>query len=742
MIVRAFRLTDKFGNAALKLGAWLGLLLAGYAAGYAGLLKTVLGAILAALLAVAGVVAAALLALLRGLWATLLFLWGVLLRVTGGEAADVQRPAIPGRRSAESAEQTRMDVMVRRADELADSVILVEDPLKTRNRTLSALLVLALVAVVGLLIWATSIASRPGNPVIVNVPAAGGAEVAQVTAPAQFTPFATSVPTVTPRPEALRVGGTLAYTLRDGGQDDIWMSVIGQGAPVRLTDHPADDRDPAWSPDGRFLAFSSRRDGNWELYVQDVQTGGITRLTYTLGYEGAPAWSPDGQWLVYEAYVENNLDIYITRIDGTQGPIRLTFDTAPEFAPAWSPGGREIVFVSLRDGNRDIFLLSLDDPSDEAVRNLTRTPDIDETDPAWAPDGTSVAYSAIIEGLEAVYVLPLNAPGAEPALIDRGRMPAWSPDGGSLVYALDQGARTLLVAGQYRTAGVTSQAVALPGRGGGADWTAWRPQGAAGLGPQGAAAPYEEQISFAQEVPPYYRLVLLGDVESPNPYLSDRVNDSFNALREAVLEHSGADYLGTLEDAFWALDRLPEPGQERLNWHLTGRAFALNRNLIYGFPPPLEIVREQIGVRTYWRVYARAAVQDGQLGEPLRDLPWDFAARSGGDVQAYEEGGRLRGSVPAGYYVDLTQLFEDYGWERLPADRSWRYNFGGVLFWEAVKTDGLSWEEAMLEIYGAAELEQFLTVPTALPTSTLAPPTPTPEPTRTPTPLPPDESTS
>ncbi len=738
MIVRAFRLTDKFGNAALKMLAWLGLLLAEYATGHARLLK----ASLAALLAVAGALAAVLLAVLRAIWAALMFLWGVLLRVTGSEVAESQKPVLPGRRSAEGAEQARMDVMVRRADELADSVILVEDPLKTRNRTLSGLLVLALVAVVGLLIWATSVASRPGNPVIVNVPAESGAEIAQATVPAQFTPFATSVPTVTPRPEALRAGGSLAYALRDGGQDDIWMSVIGQGSPIRLTDHPADDRDPAWSPDGRFLAFASRRDGNWELYVQDVQTGGITRLTYTLGYEGAPAWSPDGQWLVYEAYADDNLDIFITRIDGTQGPIRLTFDTAPEFSPAWSPGGREIAFVSLRDGNRDIYLLSLDDPSEEAVRNLTQTPDINESDPVWSPDGTSLAYSAFVDGLEAVYVLPLNAPGAEPEIVDRGRAPAWSPDGGSLIYAIDQGDRSLIVAGQYRTVGVSSQAVALPGRASSADWTAWRPQGAVGLGSQRAAPPYEEQISFAQEQPPYYRLVLLGDVEAPNPYLSDRVNDSFVALREAVLEQTGIDYLGSLEDAFWALDRLPEPGQARLNWHMTGRAFALNRNLIYGFPPPLEIVREEIGVSTYWRIYARAAVQDGQLGEPLRDLPWDFSARSGGDVQAYEEGGRLRGSVPSGYYVDLTRLFEDYGWGRLPADRSWRRNFGGVLFWEAVKTDSLSWEDAMLEIYSAAELEQFLTVPTALPTSTLAPPTPTPEPSRTPTPVPPDQAES
>jgi len=154
------------------------------------------------------------------------------------------------------------------------------------------------------------------------------------------------------------------------------------------------------------------------------------------------------------------------------------------------------------------------------------------------------------------------------------------------------------------------------------------------------------------------------------------------------------------------------------------------------------VVREDIGINTYWRLYARAAVQDGQLGEPLRDLPWDFGARSQGDPRAYDEGGRLRSSVPAGYYVDLTQLFADYGWERVPANRTWRANFGGVLFWQFVKSDGLTWETAMLELYNAEDLNTFLTIPTAFPTPTLAPPTPTPEPTRTATPVPPDQPPS
>lgn len=730
MLVRAFRLTDKLGNAALKTLAWFGQAVIIYGES----LSTVLTGMLRFLWGILWTLARAVGTAAAGVIAVVVGLLGVLTR---HDLRGVQAQAEAGPGMGRAAAAGRRGTMVRRADaDVTDTVVLVEDPLKARNRTLSALAVVLLAVVVILLLWATS-PNRQSAPIAPGVALLTTPEAAQQ----QPTPFATAVPTVTPRPEALRVGGSLVYSVRENGQDDLWATVIGQSAPVHLTGGPADDRDPAWSPDGRQVAFASNRDGNWELYVLDTRSGEVTRLTYTLGFEGAPSWSPDGQWLVYEGYAEDNLDIYITRLDGTQGPIRLTYDPAPDFSPAWSPGGREIAYVSWREGNQDIYLLSLDDPSEELTINLTGTPDANEDDPAWSPDGLTLAYGSLAEGLAIVYARPVGAPRGEPVVIDRGRMPAWSPDGNSLVYCVDQGGRTFLVAGQYQAVGVASEAVSLPGRAADPSWTAATlpSQGTGAMAVETGSPLYREEIVSTQNAPPYYRLILLNGVNAPSPHLNDRVNDSFTALRQAVLQKTGQDYLGDLEDVFWGLDRVPEPGQERRNWHMTGRAFALNRNLIYGFPSPLEIVREDVGPYTYWRVYVRAAVQNGQLGEPLRQMPWDFTARTAGDVQAYDEGGRLRGFIPSGYYVDLTQLAEDYGWQRLPADRTWRYNFGGVLFWEFVKTDGLSWEEAMLDLYSQDELNAFLNEPTPFPTPTLAPPTPTVGPTRTPTPIPPDQ---
>jgi Tol biopolymer transport system component len=48
------------------------------------------------------------------------------------------------------------------------------------------------------------------------------------------------------------------------------------------------------SPDGSRLAFQSRRDGNAEVYVMAADGGGQTNLTNNPATDGEPNWSPNG----------------------------------------------------------------------------------------------------------------------------------------------------------------------------------------------------------------------------------------------------------------------------------------------------------------------------------------------------------------------------------------------------------------------------------------------------------------
>jgi hypothetical protein len=693
MLVRAYRLTDKLGVVFLKSSA---ALVDVTLDGLSILLHRILGPVFRLL----GIIFRPI-ALVLG-WLLLLIV-NLFRRATGQTALSADR------------------MMARRAARAQMEAAIVEDPLRAQNRMLSTLTVLLLAALIAVVLWAT-------NPARVGAPEFAAAEpltnvssFASTPAQQQETgptagPLATAVPTATPLPSLLEVRGSLAYAARESGQTDIWAVPVGSQTPLRLTNSPEDERDPAWSPDGRRLAYASRQDGNWDIYVYDLTSGDTTRMTYDLSFQGGPSWDPAGEWLVFETYQGGNLDIQFLRVDGSQSPLMPVNSPAPEFSPSWSPDGRQIAFVSWRDGNQDIYIFNLDD---QTVTNLTNTPTRFEDYPSWSPNGNLIAYSALENGLETVFVKSVSDPDS-PALPQYGgRNPSWSPDGTSLVFTTDVSDGGQLIASPFEGAGVVTAVGRVPAGSTGAVWTRTPlPQplvNAGGLPPAVSTALYIEEVAEQNTDPPYVLKPVGVSADTPN--LSDRVDDSFRALREAALDAAGWDVLGRLDDVFWSLERPPEPGVERRNWLMTGRAFAITRSSIAGSPAALEVVREDIGIDTYWHLYVRVVqdAQDGQLGEPLRRMPWDFASRTEGDVIAYDQGGRLRTEMPQGYYVDLTQIALDYGWQRVPVGTDWRANSNAINFWLFRKTDGLSWYDAMREIYTAGPLINFAPTLTAVP---------------------------
>ncbi len=50
---------------------------------------------------------------------------------------------------------------------------------------------------------------------------------------------------------------------------------------------------PAWLPDGSRIAFNSDRDGNSDIYGMNADGSGQTDITDSPAEDGTPAWSPD-----------------------------------------------------------------------------------------------------------------------------------------------------------------------------------------------------------------------------------------------------------------------------------------------------------------------------------------------------------------------------------------------------------------------------------------------------------------
>jgi TolB protein len=514
----------------------------------------------------------------------------------------------------------------------------------------------------------------------------------------------------TPTPFAC--SGAIAFTLRRAGNADIYALNQADRQLVRLTHNPAEDRDPTWSPDGSYLAFASNRSDNWDIYLLDLVSGILIRLTHDPAFDAHPSWSPDGEWIAFESYRGGNLDIYVmsTRQDEIR---RITRDRAPDYAPAWTPDGSAIAFTSLRDGNKEVYVQTLDAPVETV--NLTNSPDLDEDDPAWSPDGDQLAYSSGPSGDRSTHVVSVDWTrlGTDPTQAEtfaEGYSPCWAPEGETLTYAYGQDSTSHVVAASVTAWAQFHEVFSIEGPLDDLEWTS-QPletrvvaRAQADL-PDTSAVLYVEMVQPAAENGPPHDFVTLGSVQgAEGMFLSEAVNDSFDALRDRILEEAGWDYLGTLTDAGLPTYHTPPNGHSRMSYHVCGRAIDVDTEPYEETPPGLELVKEEIGTTTYWRVYIRAARQDGSMGEPLREPVWDLLSREEGGPASIE-GGSLRDRVPAGYYVDFTTLAGDYGWERVASLWRWRYSWEDLRWWQFEKTEGLTWWECMLQVYEPGEIE-------------------------------------
>jgi tricorn protease len=145
---------------------------------------------------------------------------------------------------------------------------------------------------------------------------------------------------------------------------EIFTVPVDKGDARNLTRTPgAAERDPSWSPDGRWISYFSDESGEYELVLREQTGSGETkrfRLGETSGFYSNAAWSPNSKLI---AFTDNALHVaYLDLATGKVTPVDSDRYSGPRRVEVatWSPDSQWLVYTKQeRSSLRRVYVYSI-----------------------------------------------------------------------------------------------------------------------------------------------------------------------------------------------------------------------------------------------------------------------------------------------------------------------------------------------------------------------------------------------
>ena len=183
------------------------------------------------------------------------------------------------------------------------------------------------------------------------------------------------------RPRFVRVAGSIRNAaLSPSGARAVFetrgeiLTVPAEKGDVRVLTNTSGvaERDPAWSPDGKWIAYFSDESGEYALHLRSQSGMGDVRrinLGSPPSFYYSPLWSPDSKKI---AYTDKRLNLWYVDVEGSTPPVRIDANTYDNpfcvMDPSWSPDSRFIAYTKqLKNRLGTVFIYSLEEKKTRQV---------------------------------------------------------------------------------------------------------------------------------------------------------------------------------------------------------------------------------------------------------------------------------------------------------------------------------------------------------------------------------------
>ena len=220
-----------------------------------------------------------------------------------------------------------------------------------------------------------------------------GKQLGPVTPPGGY-----NMPALSPDEKSVAVSRADLLT---GTASDIWLINLERGTQIRLTNDPATDNFPAWSPTGDRITFVSARNRQSSIYVKLSNGSAIEEpLVSSAEQKFNPTFSPDGKFIIYsQLNPKTNLDLYLAST-GSDKKIETFLQTNFIEAQARvSPNGHWVAYISDETGRFEVYIQTFPVAGGKVAVSVGGG-----SQPQWRADGQELYYYAPSRKLMAVEV--------------------------------------------------------------------------------------------------------------------------------------------------------------------------------------------------------------------------------------------------------------------------------------------------------------------------------------------------